>query len=285
MSTIKRQKRNKKEQDSNLPVSLKDESQKLEDRENPENITAIEEYKAQSVIKPIFIPKETLFVEEGRFEKVRIALEIIVTIVGLGTLWWFIQSSATQHADSVNALKLAKESSDSSDIATKKSIALAESSFVATKKSLQLAQRNFQIENRPYVGIKNITIDSLEVGKKYVIKIFYQNFGKIPAQNLIITGIGEPHTIREYNIFKYDTTIGSIAVVPPSEILFATLVSDGKLTNEEIDNFRRGNWYLYVYGMITYSDVFNGKDTTTFCFMLDYSSKMFYAGRYNNRIK
>ena len=171
MATIKRRKRNHNKPNANLPVPFEEEPKKIEDGENAENITAIEEYKTQPIIKPIikpiFIPEETLFVEDGRFEKIRIILEVIVTFVGLSTLWWFIHSSGTQHDDSIRSLNLAKETFRISDslrnisdslqrIKDSATLAIAVQSNSFTRKSVENYEKLTKVDLRAYVVIDKV---------------------------------------------------------------------------------------------------------------------------------
>jgi hypothetical protein len=135
------------------------------------------------------------------------------------------------------------------------------------------------------VGIKNITIQSFEANKEYVATIFYQSYGRIPALDLKIFASAEGHTIATYEISKYGKTMGSAAILPPSEGLNATVLAGGQLSAQEIENFRTKRMYLYVFGMISYTDVFGGKDTATFCHICDFADKTFSAGAYFNKMK
>jgi hypothetical protein len=213
--TVKRRKRNKKEQNGNLPVPFRDESEIIQNRENTENISAVEEQKTQTIIKPVLIPEETLLVEESRFDGVRVALEIIVTIVGLGTLFWFIQSSATQHSDSVNALDLARQSIRRADSIAKVSdslqrikdslsLALTQESNRLTHQGIDISEKNMFLSAeisrtaiQPFIFVDTVApayIQNLVVGKAPFVEYIITNVGTTPAYRIVACGL----IIREY---------------------------------------------------------------------------------------
>jgi hypothetical protein len=211
------------------------------------------------------------------------------------TLLGFVVFSIIQHQDSIDALKLAKISSDSSDVATKKSIALTERSIAVadssngmTQQGLELSRKRFVIENRPYVGIKTITLDTFEIGEKYCITIIVQNYGKTPALGLYGFNACETHTIPSYDVFKHINEIRgtkTISVLPPSETSRDQIFSDNVLGEREYQTIINKGLLLYAYGMIYYSDLFNGQYTTSYCSIYYIDSKTFGSSPLGNTMK
>jgi cell division protein FtsL len=224
-------------------------------------------------------------------EKFLIGISVLLLLLNIVTVIYFVKqtnANEIQANASIEGIKMSKETSQSSDIATNKSLALADSSFVATKQSLKLAQENFRIENRPYLGIKNILLDTFEVGKPYTVTVFYQNFGKTPALEIHGVVAGEMHTTKAYNVFNYngeEKIIESISVLSPTLENSFILTSPNKMRDVDINTFKTKAGYLYIFGMLIYTDIFTGKDTTTFLNIYSFSAKRFESAGFYNRMK
>ncbi len=52
--------------------------------------------------------------------------------------------------------------------------------------AFQQTKKQFEIENRPYLQIVNVNIDTLEKGKPFYISYYLNNFGKFPANVLLV---------------------------------------------------------------------------------------------------
>jgi hypothetical protein len=195
--------------------------------------------------------------------------QILLTICGIVTILVFILVAVSQHSD------------------TRDSIALADSSLVLSQKSLQLAQQNFQIENRPYIGISSIACDTFAVHKINTITVIYKNYGKVPAVKLSILMTSQVHLVPDYARFDYpdaEKNRKTIFVLPPGEWGSASIGLD-PLRRTEYDSILTGRSFLYAYGIFTYTDVFGGKDTTTFCGIYNLHFKRFSTALLYNEMK
>jgi len=114
-----------------------------------------------------------LFKEANTMEK----SQIVLILCNIAAIVVFIWVGSCQHFD------------------TKKSIALADSSLVLSQKSLKLAQQNFRTENRPFIGIQSITLNTLRIGERMSVNIVIQNYGKTPAKQVKIGSWIEYHHI------------------------------------------------------------------------------------------
>ena len=177
---------------------------------------------------------------------------------------------------------------------TLKSIALADSSLKLSKQSLDIAQRNFQIENRPYLGVKEIsiidTISWLNIRPRFMV--IFENYGKIPATDVRITSQAYAFSITAYKIenFGFDTTDTKYSsVLPPGEKASIDVVYPFVMNEINIANIFNKRFFVYVYGLITYSDVFGGKDSTSFSYIMNIDSVThigtFSSSPFNNWMK
>jgi hypothetical protein len=270
MATIKKRKGKKKEKDSNSLVPLKDNTPKIEDTKNGANTTAIEENKSQQNIRTVFIPEETIIVEEGRFDKLNFIIQTSLAFIALSTLFGFIYFYGLQHRDSVNALALAQRNSDSSNVATKKSIAIAESSNVLTRQSLEIAQRNFEIEDRPYLSIKGI--DNLIIKGHLAANVQAINVGKSPAYDIRPLGAMK---IRGTGVFDVDwKTVESDRTqesnTAESGLPFSEINLDKRpLTLQDSIEIFNGRCKWFAFGIFWYKDVFDKPHWTRYCVVYD----------------
>ena len=225
-------------------------------------------------------------VTESKFEKPTFIIQTILGFVGLGTLIGFIYFSALQHNDSVEALKTAKRNFDSTNLATKKSLALAESANVMTNQSLEHSRESFIIENRPWVGIESVLLDTFLVGKKLWVNVSIKNYGKTPALDLKEKGFLAVYLTSTYDGFKLpNRLIKESEVLSPTQDVGDYFFSGIAMRDQDSIAFVQNKVFLYAYGKITYSDDFGSKDTTTYCGVYNFSAKQFMISHYYNTMK
>lgn len=147
--------------------------------------------------------------EEDRIakaEKYLIGISAFLLFLNIITVIYIIRqtnANEVQAKASITALNMSKESAESSDIISQKSIAIAESSNILTQQNLDLSRKRFIIENRPWIGVKNVVFDTFEVGKKYSVSVTIQNYGKTPALDFGAFIGSEAHTVLSYKVFSY----------------------------------------------------------------------------------
>lgn len=137
-----------------------------------------------------------------------------------------------------------------------------------------LSKESFIIENRPWLAIDTICIDRTASEDSNWIEITCKNYGRLPA---LQTYRRVSSDLKERIQFTDSQSIGPI---PSGEhSLFKVKVN--KNTFKRWQN-RRG--YLYVFGLITYTDAFHGKDTTRFC-AYDSATTWVFTNDEHNEIK
>jgi len=285
MKTIKRHKRNKKEQESDLPVSFKDESKIIENGENSENITAIEEKKGQQYIRTVLIPKETIFIEESRFEKPHFIVQTILMIIAIGTLLGFIYYSAIQHQDSVNALKQAKYSSDSSDVATKmsialteRSIAIAESSNIYTRQTMQAGEARLEKDIRAYVVFNSVNLEALTTDKPLKVHYSIINTGRTPAKKTFtihtlgyVTGIYSIPSVFNRHLDSLAIAFEGIVRRNNNGFILGNNIPMNKdfdgdvISTKDLQFFNEGHGIIYLIALTRYYDNFGKIHHTWLC--------------------
>lgn len=133
----------------------------------------------------------------------------------------------------------------------------------ATRNLVKETKRTAKKELRAYVGVERIRVyeghSNSNIPGKWAIKI--RNFGKTMAKDTevwIVGALGDG---------KGDFNLGerrSKTVVMPNEAM--GFEEDIKMTDESIGSFKSNTAWMYVWGKITYRDVFDKDRWTIFCF-------------------
>jgi len=272
---------------------------KGEEKPKPRNSTTEKENKTKNTIQPD-PPISVIGKKEGRnwgsiVDRMLLPITLIIVWQAIRSAdYASVQAKAAIESDSLTRASLIYEGRKDSinSLAQNKkdstSLAVAESSNVLTRKTLELAQKRFIIDNRPWVGIKSMTLDTFEIGKNVWVSVGIQNYGKTPATKLDCWIGIEPHTILTFNVFGNTGTIKGIkpsSVLPPSEVTFYKMPTDGKIDKLAFESYNKKEFFMYVYGRIAYSDPFKGKDTTTFCSYYDVDIKTFRSTPFYNTMK
>lgn len=153
------------------------------------------------------------------------------------------------------------------------------------KKSLNATIDNFHLEQRAWVGVINVSEGQhTEGGKKVYIKeggkltgnLVLNNSGKTPAQNVkSIVGVSCLESSAEFRpIYKKDATKNgpTITTIQPGATQaapFPPFPIDKIASKADIENIVSGNYIIYVFGKISYQDIFRNQHTTTYCMFLD----------------
>lgn len=177
-----------------------------------------------------------------------------------------------------NVAQSAKRSAEVASLAGE----VAQRALTESRESDSISHANFIVENRPWVGIKSIVYGWDKEQNDTVIQIKVKNYGRLPAMQTEI-GIWPPRIstpVPKWH-FGFIGPQTSIAIIPPLTTLSTN--EPIKITQAEWHEITAGAKRLYVGGLITYTDAFNRRDTTTFCFFLNspHGSAWIPAPKYN----
>jgi len=195
-----------------------------------------------------------------------------------------IARSAKTQAD--NTKKLA----DTTEI-----LAKATQSNVAQAKAALGATIEFsRLDKRAWVGLNKFASPSLDDGgtKKYikegsrpVFRVFITNFGKTPARNMqnLIDGRALLKGAPFEPDYRLEGTVSNSVLSPGAEGIMDTNPPPHPLTAKQVEAFTTGEQVLYVYGKITYDDIFDVKHETTFCgYLASDLASFITCSTYNN---
>jgi hypothetical protein len=132
----------------------------------------------------------------------------------------------------------------------------------------QDAHYNFMVDQRAWIGVKNIDI-RLD-GNKLLANVVVSNTGKTPALDVRYTAtidtrhnagnieqfIREPHKV---------SSEGSSSILAPNAILIMPMSPSDILAADLIEDIKSGKKTVYLFGETTYLDYFRRSHTTRFC--------------------
>lgn len=130
-------------------------------------------------------------------------------------------------------------------------------------------------DQRAWVGVDSIT-GNVELGKPLIVTVQYRNTGKSPALKLITIASVEPVDKGKEPSFTYEPNLAGVlssTVLQPNAI-YRNILNAGGATNIAVtqvgyDRIRSGDLVVFVYGKLTYEDIFSRSHRTTFCVYLD----------------
>lgn len=133
----------------------------------------------------------------------------------------------------------------------------------AARLAVDEAQKASQIELRAYIGLDSAKIKNVSAGKRPAFLLQFKNAGRTPARNVVL-----------WSTYKYDGVPETIARSPGASTSNSTVSPDGviggpqelsrPLSAAEVAAIRAGKAALYVFGEVTYEDIFGVTRYTRF---------------------
>ena len=141
------------------------------------------------------------------------------------------------------------------------------------------------VANRAYYAVVEPTLDTDSLTNRRLFGTYIEtNLGNTPAydvtanKQLRILSKDSLPDIGSLPTRSNPIVVGSHVQMPPFAIW-----SDSVLTNQDIEALRSGKRRIYLFGKITYTDIFNRSQWTTFCYEYVFRWKKFFAyPRYND---
>ena len=148
--------------------------------------------------------------------------------------------------------------------------AIAQSGLSASqesgKQSLGATIGNFHLDQRAWIGAVSFALDAVEIGKPVYGHVTLFNSGKTVAKHVI------PHFHMMFSPTEFkklpppsgpQPIVGSVGVVAPTAQYPSKF--GNPINAQEIDKQNVANWYTYIWGEITYVDIFQKTHLTVFC--------------------
>lgn len=130
-----------------------------------------------------------------------------------------------------------------------------------------------RLNQRAWVGPTSVDDFAIQDGKPIAIKVRITNSGKTPA--LHCTGVIRAKTVPAKDKFVPTYPVGStsedesIEVIQPGMTIPLETGPSPPMNTTTINSFNAGTYNLYVFGKISYVDVFGTPHATHYCFVLN----------------
>jgi len=148
----------------------------------------------------------------------------------------------------------------------KESLNIAKAAADTAKRTVDAMEATAELQLRAYVFVEADAIRSVEDGKIPASTTLIKNTGLTPAYDVkhwggisIVKNGDEPPDFSDAeNEFE-----GPVQIAPNGELIVNNIY-DKKLTESDIKNLKSKECVIYVYGRITYTDIFNKPHWTTY---------------------
>jgi hypothetical protein len=139
------------------------------------------------------------------------------------------------------------------------------------------------VDQRAWVGVVSADPPDLKPKPDFFVTLHVTNSGHTPALNFHSETV--LHSLTKDERFEpvYDATVEtpSRGVIQPGEVIFLQSIR-WPITQPQIDWVKSGQYILYVYGRMSYDDIFHATHHTTFCKEILSESLVRDCGTYNS---
>ena len=140
----------------------------------------------------------------------------------------------------------------------------ARDSADATTNAVKDSRNAVQLDERAWIGPVDSPIIDWEVGKKFAVAIPLKNTGKTPGTNVTTLMAIRPLSPQKMPLFTDLVTPTGHGVLQPSAVTYLAVFGDGAISRADFDAVKSGKLTIWVYGRITYDDIFGRHHWTTF---------------------
>lgn len=142
----------------------------------------------------------------------------------------------------------------------------------AATKNIEITQQNIILDQRAWVGPVAARIVTLKENSLAKFTIEFRNSGKTPALKLetnvgVAAYLSSDKFVPRYDV-RSSSTQNSISVIQPTEVFESSPESGAVVSGRILADIKTGRVAYYVFGRITYEDIFQQKRFTHFCFYI-----------------
>ncbi len=228
-----------------------------------------------------------------RIEKI----QIFLALLNLFTLIAFIivssvqishSSKALDYADSTNvhtrkSIELGQQTAHASDSSNQKSLTIAMGSLDATRESNVLTEKIAKMDLRAYISVIDMSFEKIKVGEKLCSNMNLKNVGKTPAYKIKVD-IG----FKIGGTGVYDIEMQNLIRSHEEHILTSGVImnisgeTDYMWIKDDSTKVINGGKPCFIYGKITYFDIFKVEHHTNFCFSYTVPRGFTVYNKYND---
>jgi hypothetical protein len=151
-----------------------------------------------------------------------------------------------------------------------------------TRKSIELGQKTAHIDQRAWIGIKLMNLESFEIGKPVSVTIQLDNSGKTFANKVFAPYFIVVSTrkfgnalelLEERKRANISGEISSFSSISPNTVFRFSIKTWEPLSKNVLDEIEAGRAMIYVIGEIYYEDIFGEEHFTKYFAHYDPVSK------------
>jgi hypothetical protein len=207
--------------------------------------------------------------------KINLALAIFNALMLGVTIWLVtITMNMANTANSSLTHQISKDSADAINDYVRDSL-----NQKAQIRRDSIAANVARFETRAYVSIKSIHIDTIKVGSPIYISVEIENVGKTPAfKSRFFPCMESPENPKGAWAPDFDDVPRGIM---PEQLIFPgipRIIATNSIHAQSkagIDDVLLGRRQFFVYGKITYDDIWGQSHFTKFCSIYDYRLRKF----------
>jgi hypothetical protein len=139
--------------------------------------------------------------------------------------------------------------------------------WLATVCLVRVARDTARRQLRAYVHVDNLRINNIRDDCNKRIEVIFKNFGMTPARSLVNKCICDPYipntslSLRNANVFE-------LADLGPTQTVYSTPIYPQGKWDTELFDIADGTKIFYVFGVLTYIDVFKERHVTEYRYHL-----------------
>ena len=149
--------------------------------------------------------------------------------------------------------------------------------------TLKVTTNNFRADQRAWLAVVDVQGTKPEVGQPFTNKVMVRDTGRTPAKNVSVDGAFVAYPKQMAVDFRLGIRNQKLGVLSPGgdRSINSRLGNADKLSESEVDQLKDMN--IYVYGTITYDDIFGGHHWVTYCSQLTEDRTMFlFCAQHND---
>jgi hypothetical protein len=154
-------------------------------------------------------------------------------------------------------------------IQTDKLVAAAERIAAASENAIGQSVESLRLDQRAWLNIKSIGIDRPTPGNPVGIAVNMTNTGKTVARHVVFLTVLQ-ETKGPIGAFEIEGAPHKFAVAFPNANYSSIGTGKRLLTKDDIEEIKSGKQRIYIFGRITYDDVFGKSHFTQFCGIYSY---------------
>lgn len=132
--------------------------------------------------------------------------------------------------------------------------------------SNEIARETAKRELRAYINITQVRVDGLEGDARFCLE--YKNCGQTPAYDIRGWNGIELRDIESTQIFESTGNDAGLGVLGPGNSAYFIKPAPRRLVMKEFDMLRAGEAAIYLWGEISYRDIFGEWHTTRFRYFI-----------------